>query len=1257
MGDALLAYWPGDVNGLGCAVRAASACAADICESHTIPLDGTRTESEPAFRIGVGAGNFWAAALGGNPRWNLVVGGEAIFQAACAQKKAHCWECRLSDTAQRANAGGVEEPLQLQRSTASTQSVADDKWLAGFLLPELREAVYGIDSNIADNQSTIGHLPIAEERTSASLDRLAEIRPITALFARFGGLDPHEAQALERHQALCFALQENLRSRGAPVGELAYDDKGLTFVTVLGERGSFHRDDPSRAVDAACALVEAAEGLHLSSSVGIATGDAIFRVVGNAHRHQRIVVGTPMNRAARLMTATSTSILCDAPTERASRTTFLFEPRGTLQLVGLGDTAAVFRPVERRSFTASRVALVGRRRELQLLKRGLDEATGGGTGIVVVAGEPGIGKTTLVQCFADELRLNGRPLYEAPAAREDRRTSLLPWRRVVASLLNLTTDVDGSTLLEAAATRFEDNPSILRRLPLLDALLGITVHQSEGTRHLQGRHRADATMRLLAEIIQVLAPQPLVIILEDSQWFDSASWRLCEWMLASMSSLLLIACVRSEEVPDELKSLNQRVGDGRKRREPASQEHANFCHFLELEELNEGSISEIVTRTLADVPAVHSDISVRINELAGGNPLFAEEIALSLRGSGLIAIRDGLWRPLRQLEACQHFEGLERVIRERVDRLKTSCQNVLKAAAVVGRSFTLSALESLLNDDMPLDELSIALESVVAARLIRRSTRLRTYEFRHDQIRDVIYGSIPSDIRNRLHEKLAKTIEMTEPEGVRDNAPLLARHFEACGNNEKALEYADLAATKAIQQGAFREAKAFLEMCLTREPWKQPSTAVQKLQAVRWRRQLAEVHYNIGDLHAQNLCVREALALAGEPAPSSYTKLCFRLIRDVTKLAFQQIYPPKTFSNNNPIDSWEQELTRCLGQAAIGDYFQLRFSSSFYHLIAAAVHGERTGMTAEMLLTSAQLACGLGILGHSRLARYFMSRAERGVSVLRDPAIHSQICIVDALWRIGRCDWPMVDKRIDDAQKLSLAAEDQLRWCNAQAIRFWSLYYRGDLVALEHAAQELLTRAQSSGNFQQELWALRCKALYLLHTGSALEAVDILRLNASTHSESEDIAEQVSATGLLALALARSGRHPESVQAAIKTLDLLRGIGRPTVHTIIVGIAGMAEVIMRGRESGISGEYDEWHQWEQQALYELNRFRRAFPLGDTQYGLWLGVTHWLKGHNARAMSTWNQALATARSRSLRRDEAMIAAEIRRRTDQPSRAIA
>jgi len=152
---------------------------------------------------------------------------------------------------------------------------------------------------------------------------------------------------------------------------------------------------------------------------------------------------------------------------------------------------------------------------------------------------------------------------------------------------------------------------------------------------------------------------------------------------------------------------------------------------------------------------------------------------------------------------------------------------------------------------------------------------------------------------------------------------------------------------------------------------------------MRWRRQLAEAHYSLGDLHAQGVCVREALALAGEPAPNSRAQVCLRLLRCSIQLAIQQVFPPKTISKkNNMLGSWEQELTRCLSQAAIGDYFQLRFSRSFCHIIAAAVHGERTGTSAEMALSSAQLACGLGLLGYSRLAKHFMTRAERSVSAL-----------------------------------------------------------------------------------------------------------------------------------------------------------------------------------------------------------------------------------------------------------------------------------
>jgi hypothetical protein len=245
----------------------------------------------------------------------------------------------------------------------------------------------------------------------------------------------------------------------------------------------------------------------------------------------------------------------------------------------------------------------------------------------------------------------------------------------------------------------------------------------------------------------------------------------------------------------------------------------------------------------------------------------------------------------------------------------------------------------------------------------------------------------------------------------------------------------------------------------------------------------------------------------------------------------------------------------------------------------------------------------------------------------------------------------MVDQRLNKSQELSTKAGDQLGWCNAQGMRFWSLYYRGDRSALEQTALALLSRAQNAGNIQQEIWALRCKALCVLHTDRPREAADILRLITSAMLGSVDLAAQISAKGALALALARVGQHVESIDAATETLRLLQELRRPTSHSTLVGISGVAEVLLRGREAGLSHEYDQWASWERQALNELNRYRRVFPLGAAQYGLWTGVAHWLDGQKGPALSAWNKALATAQRLSLRQDESMIAAEMRRRQIQ------
>lgn len=1247
-GDSLLAYWAARPDQLGSAVRCAVESAEMICRNGHNRGQGSVSEISPALHIGIGAGRLWAAALGDQPVWNLIAGGEAVTQAAAAQAVARSWGYEMSADAKQALASDpAPEDRSFRRGIELPSEMPSVDWLAAFLPAQVRELL--LSSN--RRPPPIHGLLAADTETTPHLDAefsaRNEIRPVSAVFARVRGLNCSDALALSQHQTLCVLLQEVTRARGGPPGDLFYDDKGLVFSTAFGARGSFHRDDPRRAVDAAYAIDQAVDRLGLSSSIGVATGDALFGFLGSVRRLQLMAHGAPINRAARLMMATDRGVLCDAPTERASRSAFTFEPQGTLQLAGLGDMAAVFRPMEPHATTSIDTFLVGRRSEMELLKRTFEEARTGGKRLLVVLGESGIGKSTLIASFTEQLRSTGTTVAIARAERDDRRSSLLPWRRLLASLLDLDSDADSSVVLDAITSRVGNDQTVLERLALLDGVLGIEIPESENTRHLQGAHRGDATMRLVGDLLAVVVPRPSVLVLEDSHWLDSASWRLVEWVSANHSSMLIVLCVRSEEVPEELRSLQRRA---EARISPSGidlDDPARFCRVVSLEELNDAEIRELSARILGGV-APENELADRIASLADGNPLFAEEIVLSLKTEGLIAIRDGLWRSLRPLDELRYFEGVERVIRERIDRVPSKVLDVLKASAVIGRSFSLRFLEVVL-EDVPRQATRSALDLLVAAHFVRKSPAEGFYEFRHDQIRDVVYASIPAEARQTLHGILAGWLEKTEETATGTDIAILAQHFEAAGKSEKAVAYAEIAATKALQVGAFREVEAFLAICFSHESKQLSLTRKQRLRAVRWRIQLAEAHYCRGDIHAQGIAVRRALTLAGESVRRSPLTVIMQIAKSAATLLIQQIMPSGSLPES--AKAWERELARCHSQAGAVDYFELRFVEGMRHLIEAVVHAEQAGTSTELAVASSQFACGLGFAGYERACEYFIRKAERAAIALGDPAIHSHVCALDALWRVGRCDWPMVDHRLRQSQELSLTAGDQLRWSNAQVIRFWSLFYRGDWATLERIAQGLLSRAQSSGNIQQEIWALRCKSICALHADRPREAIEVLRLITSAMLGSADLAAQVSSKGSLALALARIGANDESLQVVDETLQMLRGMRRPTAHSTLVGISGLCEILLRGRENGLSREYDQWSQWESQALYELKRYSKVFPVGIPQYGLWTGVALMLAGRMNQAFLTWKQALSDAQRLSLRHDEAMIAAEVRRRQDR------
>lgn len=1238
-GDSLAAFWPADERSLDESVRAAKQCAELICRRK--PDLGT--DAQPGVHAGIGAGRLWVAALGGHAdHWHLVASGEAMRDAAAAHHRAGRWQVEVSAEARRVLEAGVSSASP--PASAAQRAPVDQAWLSQFLrLPQSEPASF---------EPLSGVKLIDRTKLQRPPSGWSEIRHISALFAGVSGLDESEPGALHRYQTLTATLQSIVASVGGPAGQLVVDDKGLVFACVFGSPGTFHHDDAVRAIRAAEQIQRALAQLGLGCAIGIATGEACFKVIGPADGGRLITVGSAMNRAARLMAAPhADGIVCDAATERACRLQIRFEPGASLQLLGLSTPIQIYRPVAGLTTERGRRPLVGRARELATLHAELNRVCEGRTRVVFVQGEAGVGKSRLVEEFVQQARARTSPiaLTVARAERNDRQTPLLTWRRVLLSALGAPEATSATDALELVRERLSDD-RLLAQVPLLTAVFPCDVEETAATRHLPADSRADATVRLVIEVLVELMPAPRVIVLEDAHWLDSASWRVLEWGLAQTQALLVVACLRREENSEEYRRFLQRFDGQRAGVGSEARSDALAASFITLEELSMVSLAELVGNTLGDAPP-GEDLVRKIAERSRGNPFYAEEMTLALQGEGMVAVRDGSWRAVSDTAELGQFDAVERVITERFDRLERDDQWLLRVGSVIGRSFPRAALARVLEQRVQLDdtELTLCLLRLEGQSILKRSReRGDYYEFRHDQIRDVVYGSIPNATRRELHREVA---EWFEAEGGAD-AALLVQHFQACDQAAKAVAYAELAAQEAMRGGAFREAEQFLNVCLRHEPG---LAGDDPTRGLRWRRQRAEACQARGDVRGQQLAIDDALAAVGRSQPrATGAALIFALLRLLWVL-FVLALPQRRRSPPVARRTFHIELARCYIQASSVHYFWHRPAHCVWANVAAADHALAAGTCSEEAGALAQLGAVLGLVGLPSLGNRLLARGRRVATQIGDLSMHARALMVEALYRVGVGEWTRVASALDESQRLCLKAGDALSWCDAQVVRYWLHHYLGDWAQAERTADALLARAQDSGNLQQELWALRCKALSALMTDRPKQARDHLRLSLSALNDASDLSEHIACRGCMALALARLGEHDASISMVRETLELQQQIPHPTVHSALDATAGLVEVLLRGREAGLHHGYPRWREWERKALRQLDAHRRMFPTGAPRHGLWRGLDQWLQGKPRRALRTWHDALAIAQRLELKRDITSIQAEIRRHTDLPSQA--
>ncbi|HKN30795.1 MAG TPA: adenylate/guanylate cyclase domain-containing protein [Roseiarcus sp.] len=625
----------------------------------------------------------------------------------------------------------------------------------------------------------------------------AERRQLTVMFSDLVGstalsaqLDPEDLRGvIAAYHRCCAALIE----RG---GGFVAKFMGDGVLAYFGYPEA-HEDDAERAVRAGIAIVEGAPklvtaaGSPLHVRIGIATGLVVVGdVIGSGEAQERGVVGETPNLAARLQgIAEPDGVVIADGTRRLLGDLF--------ELVDLGarDLKGVARPVRawaalRESSVESRfealqpsglTALVGREEECELLLRSWASAKAGEGQVVLLSGEPGIGKSRLVAALQERLRDEPHIGLRHFCSLQHRDSALYPFIARLERAAGFERGDDAVARLDKfEALLAKSGEERAERAGLFADLLGLPPGGRYAGLPDDPQRRRDMTLAALVEELATLARRrPTLLIFEDAQWADSTSLELLDRIVEFTSHLpvLMIVTFRPEFT-------SPWVG-------PA---HVALLSLNRLARRDTAALVDGVTGGKSLPP----EILDRIVQRTDGIPLFIEELTKSLLEGGLLREEAGGY-------ALAIPSSLQDALMARLDRL-AGAKEVAQTAAIIGREFSYELLRAVTSRSER--ELRWALRQLVDSELIfqRGSPPSAHYTFKHALIQDAAYQSLLRASRRVQHKRVAETLEKQFPETVETQPELLAYHYTEAGLAEAAILYWRKAGQRAAKRAANIEA-------------------------------------------------------------------------------------------------------------------------------------------------------------------------------------------------------------------------------------------------------------------------------------------------------------------------------------------------------------------------------------------------------------------------------------------------------------------
>jgi diguanylate cyclase (GGDEF)-like protein/putative nucleotidyltransferase with HDIG domain len=422
---------------------------------------------------------------------------------------------------------------------------------------------------------------------------------------------------------------------------------------------------------------------------------------------------------------------------------------------------------------------VGRAAERRLLARALEASSEGRPGLVAVSGEAGVGKSTLLRQLEPEIRLRAGALVVGRAAEADLKPPYGPWAEVVSGLHR-------AGLIEAG-------PWV--ELPLLVPALG---------RHApsEGPHGRYALLDEILACVRAAAKRcPLVLLLDDMQWADAASWDALEHLMHGLEDDRVLVCmtVRAEDAGAEVL--------GRRR---SLSRDARF-HEIALRRLDEDELREWLGAIFrrADPGDALVPYLYRQSE---GNPFLVVQLLRALVEEDALHLVEGRWewRPEAQVQLPV---GISDLMARRIERLSGEARRILTTAAVIGRAFDVDLLVAATGDE---EDALDALDEGIKAHVIEHGADRDGdhYVFAHGLLVDAMHASINGRRLRRVHQTLAEALAVRPGAAAAD----VARHFDAAGDGVRAYAFAMKAGAQAAALYAQGEADVFYAMAERHAP-------------------------------------------------------------------------------------------------------------------------------------------------------------------------------------------------------------------------------------------------------------------------------------------------------------------------------------------------------------------------------------------------------------------------------------------------------